>query len=178
MATNTYKKTPLLDSIGEEFAKKVISAACQLEDLRYAFYDEDEPDNEEYRNRYNDELGGFFEGLRFPALCVPVDAVLVSIGDYDFEDYWGCSTYNFLVDKRDADGFVKAGEAALKERFGDADFYEEVIDIDREDFVRMKMFVYAIERGLPVYREFCTGYDDRKAPKKNLYEEFVDQRCC
>ena len=156
MVIDGFGGTPFLDNVGEEFTKKFFDAVSKLEMLRSEFFHEDYPDSDKYYERYEEEIGDFFTKLRFPALRIPEDTdfALVSIGDYDFEDYWGCKTYNFLVDKE----------------------YENATDISPADFVRMEMFRHALKYGVAVYREFCPTYDDKN--QNRLYEEFVDSRYC
>ena len=178
MVIDSFGGTPFLDNVGEEFMKKFFDAVSKLEMLRNEFFREDDPDSDKYYERYKEEIGDFFTKLRFPALRIPedTDLALVSIGSYDFEDYWGCHTYNFLVDKEYLDDFGKVGEAALRKRFEDANFYENVIYISPADFVRMEMFRHALKYGVAVYREFCPTYGDKS--QNRLYEEFVDRRYC
>ena len=178
MVIDGFGGTPFLDNVGEEFMNKFFDAVSKLEMLRSEFFHEDDPDSDKYYERYKEEIGDFFTKLRFPALRIPEDAdlALVSIGKYNFEDYWSCSTYNFLVDNEYLDDFGKVGEAALKKRFEDADFYEDATDISLADFVRMEMFRHALKYGVAVYREFCPTYGDQS--QNRLYEEFVDSRYC
>ena len=148
--------------------EKIQAAMNEMALLRKRFSITDDPEKIKYiEQEFDTKIGELLKCFKFEALPIPAstDLALVSIGLYDSEDWWGCRTFDFLVEKEAADKAFNAGLSGLKEYYS-TDFYDRCTNLFPSNLVRL--FIFAT--GATVYQEFV--------PDDTLKEEFVDPRHC
>lgn len=157
--------------INEELAKKILDAYHQLSLLMEQYDLEFQPDSQKYRSKFEEKVESFLNEFEPPKLHIPdeADLSLVSIGEYDREDYWGCNTYNLLVDEEHAEEMERVVKDMLEECRTN-DFFRDII-ATTDEILRLRTYGYALEHGITVYREFFPDYSGIFPDK--LHEQFI-----